>query len=151
MLLVFDSIKMFNSSISILIFSSTNQTMNNMINNSGSVPSDVEILQEAKMLREHKGRLESRMKILEDHNLQLESQLGKLKMMLHEVIGLIYFHYISLNQVNPRNCSDVFLLMIDFFVAVEHGSNNNCQQDWDVEYKIRHSFSARHKLSLAAS
>ena len=71
--------------------------MNNMINNSGSVPSDVEILQEAKMLREHKGRLESRMKILEDHNLQLESQLGKLKMMLHEVITLIYFGDISLN------------------------------------------------------
>ena len=72
--------------------------MNNMINNSGSVPSDVEILQEAKMLREHKGRLESRMKILEDHNLQLESQLGKLKMMLHEVISLIYFCDISLNE-----------------------------------------------------
>ena len=59
--------------------------MNSVVNSSGSVPSDVEILQEAKMLREHKGRLESRMKILEDHNLQLESQLGKLKMMLHEV------------------------------------------------------------------
>ena len=59
--------------------------MNSIMNSSGSVPSDVEILQEAKMLREHKGRLESRMKILEDHNLQLESQLGKLKMMLHEV------------------------------------------------------------------
>ena len=49
------------------------------------VPSDAEILQEAKMLREHKGRLETRMKILEDHNSQLESQLGKLKMMLHDV------------------------------------------------------------------
>ncbi len=59
--------------------------MNSMLNNSGAVPSDVEILQEARMLREHKGRLESRMKILEDHNIQLESQLGKLKMMLHEV------------------------------------------------------------------
>ena len=47
--------------------------MNNMMNNSGSVPSDVEILQEAKMLREHKGRLESRMKILEDHNLGFSS------------------------------------------------------------------------------
>ena len=58
-----------------------------MLSNSGAVPSDVEILHEAKMLREHKGRLESRMKILEDHNIQLESQLGKLKMMLHEVRG----------------------------------------------------------------
>ena len=68
-----------------IFYSSANQTMNSVVNSSGSVPSDVEILQEAKMLREHKGRLESRMKILEDHNLQLESQLGKLKMMLHEV------------------------------------------------------------------
>jgi hypothetical protein len=31
------------------------------------------------MLREHKERLESRMKILEEHNQQLVSQLGKLK------------------------------------------------------------------------
>ena len=68
-----------------IYFSSANQTMNSILNSSASVPSDVEILHEAKMLREHKGRLESRMKILEDHNLQLESQLGKLKMMLHEV------------------------------------------------------------------
>ena len=74
------------------LFSSANQTMNSMMNSSGSVPSDVEILQEAKMLREHKGRLESRMKILEDHNLQLESQLGKLKMMLHEVSDFVTYY-----------------------------------------------------------
>ncbi|XP_040580779.1 dystrophin isoform X3 [Lepeophtheirus salmonis] len=46
--------------------------------------SDMEILYEAKMLREHKDRLESRMKILEVHNLQLESQLGKLKHLIQE-------------------------------------------------------------------
>ena len=74
------------------LFSSANQTMNSIMNSSGSVPSDVEILQEAKMLREHKGRLESRMKILEDHNLQLESQLGKLKMMLHEVSDFVTYY-----------------------------------------------------------
>ena len=68
--------------------------MNSIMNGSRSVPSDVEILQEAKMLREHKGRLESRMNILEDHNLQLETQLGKLKMMLHEVSDfLTYYTY----------------------------------------------------------
>jgi len=38
-----------------------------------------DILNEAKLLREHKERLESRMKILEEHNQQLMSQLGKLK------------------------------------------------------------------------
>ena len=38
-----------------------------------------DILTEAKLLREHKERLESRMKVLEEHNQQLVSQLGKLK------------------------------------------------------------------------
>ena len=36
-------------------------------------------------MREHKDRLESRMKILAVHNSQLESQLEKLKMILQEV------------------------------------------------------------------
>ena len=47
--------------------------------------SEAEILNEAKMLREHKERLESRMKILEEHNSQLCGQLGKLKQYLQEV------------------------------------------------------------------
>ena len=51
---------------------------------SSSTASDVsskanDILTEAKLLREHKERLESRMKVLEEHNQQLISQLGKLK------------------------------------------------------------------------
>merc|ERR1719341_455474 len=41
--------------------------------------SDAEMLAEAAMLREHRNRLENRMVILEEHNRQLESQLGKLK------------------------------------------------------------------------
>ena len=44
--------------------------------------SEAEILQEAKMLREHKDRLESRMRLLEVHNTQLEMQLGKLRTLL---------------------------------------------------------------------
>ena len=47
--------------------------------------SEAEILNEAKMLREHKEKLESRMRILEEHNQQLCSQLGKLKMYMQEV------------------------------------------------------------------
>lgn len=43
------------------------------------------ILNEAKLLREHKGKLESRMKVLEEHNQQLISQLGKLKCYLGPV------------------------------------------------------------------
>eukprot|EP00095_Tigriopus_kingsejongensis_P011403 snap_masked-scaffold68_size422247-processed-gene-3.15 protein:Tk11403 transcript:snap_masked-scaffold68_size422247-processed-gene-3.15-mRNA-1 annotation:"isoforms a c f g h-like" len=63
--------------------------------NQGNVPSlssDADILNEAKMLREHKDRLESRMKILEEHNNQLCSQLGKLK------------HYMQ-DSANPGNVS----------------------------------------------
>ena len=67
--------------------------------NASGVPSDAEILQEAKMLREHKGRLETRMKILEDHNSQLESQLGKLKMMLHDV---------SVKEIHNNGMTDYF-------------------------------------------
>ncbi|KFP71805.1 Dystrophin, partial [Acanthisitta chloris] len=35
-------------------------------------PRDAELIAEAKLLRQHKGRLEARMQILEDHNKQLE-------------------------------------------------------------------------------
>ena len=68
--------------------SSGTSGMSSAGSSSGSVPplsSDADILNEAKMLREHKEKLESRMKILEEHNSQLVNQLGKLKMFLQEV------------------------------------------------------------------
>ncbi|GLV38782.1 Dystrophin [Carabus blaptoides fortunei] len=43
-----------------------------------------DILTEAKLLRQHKGRLEARMQILEDHNRQLEAQLQRLRQLLEE-------------------------------------------------------------------
>ena len=45
------------------------------------------LIAEAKSLREHKGRLEARMQILEDHNRQLESQLQRLRLLLEQVSG----------------------------------------------------------------
>jgi hypothetical protein len=39
-------------------------------------------LSEAKQLRQHKTKLEQRMKILEEHNKQLEKQLNKSKQLL---------------------------------------------------------------------
>uniref|UniRef100_T1IRG4 Protein detached n=1 Tax=Strigamia maritima TaxID=126957 RepID=T1IRG4_STRMM len=45
---------------------------------------DAEMLAEAKWLRQHKGRLEARMQILEDHNRQLEAQLQRLRQLLEE-------------------------------------------------------------------
>lgn len=59
-----------------------------------STPDDTQVLQtapggndmiaEAKLLRQHKGRLEARMQILEDHNRQLEAQLQRLRQLLDE-------------------------------------------------------------------
>ncbi|XP_022533278.2 utrophin isoform X1 [Astyanax mexicanus] len=46
-------------------------------------PDEADLLAEAKLLRQHKGRLEARMQILEDHNKQLESQLYRLRQLLH--------------------------------------------------------------------
>ncbi|XP_033949611.1 dystrophin-related protein 2 isoform X2 [Pseudochaenichthys georgianus] len=45
-------------------------------------PQDEELLAEARVLRQHKTRLETRMQILEDHNKQLESQLRRLRELL---------------------------------------------------------------------
>ncbi|KRF83656.1 dystrophin, isoforms A/C/F/G/H isoform X21 [Drosophila virilis] len=46
-----------------------------------------DMMAEAKLLRQHKGRLESRMQILEDHNRQLEAQLQRLRQLLDEPNG----------------------------------------------------------------
>lgn len=47
---------------------------------------DSELMAEVKLLRQqHKGRLEARMQILEDHNTQLESQLHRLRQLLEQV------------------------------------------------------------------
>lgn len=46
---------------------------------------DAEMIAEAKLLRQHKGRLEARMQILEDHNRQLEAQLQRLRQLLEQV------------------------------------------------------------------
>ncbi|XP_070191463.1 dystrophin-like isoform X2 [Littorina saxatilis] len=48
---------------------------------------DEEMLAEAKLLRQHKGRLEARMRILEDHNQQLEAQLSRLRQLLEQPPG----------------------------------------------------------------
>ncbi|CAB3368934.1 Hypothetical predicted protein [Cloeon dipterum] len=61
----------------------------------GSTPGDdgfgpapgSDMLAEAKLLRQHKGRLEARMQILEDHNRQLEAQLQRLRQLLDEPSG----------------------------------------------------------------
>ena len=70
------------SGVSSLTFTSGSPLSSTTIMN-GIAPNT--ILNEAKLLREHKGKLESRMKVLEEHNQQLISQLGKLKRYLGPV------------------------------------------------------------------
>lgn len=62
---------------------------------SGNHASDVErdMLAEARLLRQHKTRLEARMKILEEHNRQLETQLSRLRQLLDEV-GFTKFYLV---------------------------------------------------------
>ncbi|XP_032965625.1 dystrophin isoform X4 [Rhinolophus ferrumequinum] len=55
-----------------------------MMPTSPQSPRDAELIAEAKLLRQHKGRLEARMQILEDHNKQLESQLHRLRQLLEQ-------------------------------------------------------------------
>ncbi|XP_055715728.1 dystrophin, isoforms A/C/F/G/H isoform X3 [Phlebotomus papatasi] len=50
----------------------------------GSSGHGQDMMAEAKLLRQHKGRLEARMQILEDHNRQLEAQLQRLRQLLDE-------------------------------------------------------------------
>lgn len=49
---------------------------------------------EARLLRQHKGRLEARMQILEEHNRQLEAQLQRLRKLLEEVTILFPFVFV---------------------------------------------------------
>uniref|UniRef100_A0A673BMN8 Dystrophin n=1 Tax=Sphaeramia orbicularis TaxID=375764 RepID=A0A673BMN8_9TELE len=53
---------------------------------------DAELIAEAKLLRQHKGRLEARMQILEDHNKQLESQLHRLRQLLEQLVNNVTVH-----------------------------------------------------------
>ncbi|XP_055379171.1 dystrophin-like isoform X2 [Condylostylus longicornis] len=57
------------------------ESQNNAIPSGGQ---GQDMMAEAKLLRQHKGRLEARMQILEDHNRQLEAQLQRLRQLLEE-------------------------------------------------------------------
>lgn len=57
----------------------------------GTRQPDCDIIAEAKMLRQHKGRLEARMQILEDHNKRLVAQLQRLRQLWGEVISAYVF------------------------------------------------------------
>ena len=78
------------------------------------------MLAEARLLRQHKTRLEARMKILEEHNRQLETQLSRLRQLLDEV-----------NQVHLNEASAISYIYFYFaagwkcLVACENGDSAN--------------------------
>jgi hypothetical protein len=55
---------------------------------SRSMSRERNIIEEAKLLRQHETRLEARMKILENHNRLLDAQLKQLRLLLNNVSGL---------------------------------------------------------------
>lgn len=61
------------------------------------------MMAEAKLLRQHKGRLEARMQILEDHNRQLEAQLQRLRQLLDEVCFLAVSLIVIVNRITFPN------------------------------------------------
>ena len=58
---------------------------------------DAEMIAEAKLLRQHKGRLEARMQILEDHNNQLDAQLRRLRQLLAEQVGMSGYEQVDMS------------------------------------------------------
>ena len=55
---------------------------------------DNDVMNEIKLLRQHKTRHESRVKVLEDHNRQLQQQLAKLKQLLEQVLTYTQTNFI---------------------------------------------------------
>ena len=53
---------------------------------------DNQIIEEARLLREHEHRLEARMKVLENHNKLLDSQLKQLRNLLNNVSTFWFFN-----------------------------------------------------------
>ncbi|KAK9870702.1 hypothetical protein WA026_008274 [Henosepilachna vigintioctopunctata] len=63
-----------------------------------------DVLAEARLLRQHKGRLEARMQILEDHNRQLEAQLQRLRQLLDEpTTATLQTRSVTASQLNQDN------------------------------------------------
>uniref|UniRef100_A0A8C2DAB3 Dystrophin n=1 Tax=Cyprinus carpio TaxID=7962 RepID=A0A8C2DAB3_CYPCA len=79
-------------------------------------PEEADLLAEAKLLRQHKGRLEARMQILEDHNKQLESQLYRLRQLLHQCEAETNIH---LSQL--PHCINCYCSILQWL----HGSTGN--------------------------
>ncbi|XP_068446612.1 dystrophin isoform X5 [Clinocottus analis] len=72
---------------------------------------DAELIAEAKLLRQHKGRLEARMQILEDHNKQLESQLHRLRQLLEQTDSKVNGTALSSPSTSSQRSDSSFPLL----------------------------------------
>uniref|UniRef100_A0A9J8AP75 Dystrophin-like n=1 Tax=Cyprinus carpio carpio TaxID=630221 RepID=A0A9J8AP75_CYPCA len=105
-------------------------------------PEEADLLAEAKLLRQHKGRLEARMQILEDHNKQLESQLYRLRQLLHqpELNGSSSFGSLHRDTAGQAELPDGFL----------HQCANSNSDLAEVVEQINHSFPACSPSSVSS-
>lgn len=111
-------------------------------NGSGTPGQGQDMMAEAKLLRQHKGRLEARMQILEDHNRQLEAQLQRLRQLLDEPNGTkastLQTRSVTASQLNTESPAKMqlnghyeqsitskifFFLLINFCFSVGYSQN----------------------------
>ncbi|XP_055627609.1 dystrophin, isoforms A/C/F/G/H isoform X2 [Toxorhynchites rutilus septentrionalis] len=89
-----------------------------------------DMMAEAKLLRQHKGRLEARMQILEDHNRQLEAQLQRLRQLLDEPnsskVSTLQTRAVTASQLNTESPAKLQQNgHFDQNIGTENGSINN--------------------------
>jgi len=109
---------------------------------------DTVLIAEAKSLREHKGRLEARMQILEDHNRQLESQLQRLRLLLEQPPSERERHNSSgsTNPPSPKGLTPALTPSSSYHGSPELGRRQNGYSDeraMDIHHvtaEIEHAF-----------
>ncbi|KAL0967779.1 hypothetical protein UPYG_G00256790 [Umbra pygmaea] len=107
-------------------------------------PDEADLLAEAKLLRQHKSRLEARMHILEEHNKQLESQLHRLRQLLHQPdIDAV------VNGVSSSSMHDQGALNEHTDELLDHPHNSSSDLA-DVMEQINNSFPACSPSSLSS-
>uniref|UniRef100_A0A3Q2YSV2 Utrophin n=1 Tax=Hippocampus comes TaxID=109280 RepID=A0A3Q2YSV2_HIPCM len=115
---------------------------------SAAHPDEADLLAEAKLLRQHKGRLEARMHILEDHNKQLESQLHRLRQLLHQPAVDLRVNGLSSSPAARRfsslqlkwNSNSMHACMCSDELLEPHNSSSDLA---DVMEQINNSFPAK--------
>ncbi|XP_077342532.1 utrophin isoform X4 [Lithobates pipiens] len=106
---------------------------------------DAELIAEAKLLRQHKGRLEARMQILEDHNKQLESQLQRLRQLLEQPDSECRVNGVSMSTVlmqppAPQYTADHYSSQFQQTDDILSSSHNTSTDLMDVMEQINSTF-----------